>query len=78
MFPLLLNLKNAWKMLRSKKKNLKNFEAKKKETKSMVKVKPLQIKNNNLKQQRWNITDKLLTVIVCSFLVILALLKINN
>ena len=66
------------KCLDQRKKNLKNFEAKKKETKLMVKVKPLQIKNNNLKQQRWNITDKLLTVIVCSFLVILALLKINN
>ena len=66
------------KCLDQRKKKLKNFEAKKKETKLMVKVKPLQIKNNNLKQQRWNITDKLLTVIVCSFLVILALLKINN
>ena len=39
-------LENAW----IKVKNSKNFKAKKKETKLVVEVKPLQIKNNNLKQ----------------------------
>ena len=46
-----------------KEKNSKHFKAKKKKTKLVVEVKPLQIKNN-LKQQWWNITDKLLTVFV--------------
>ena len=38
----------------------------------MVEVKPSRIKYNNLKQQWWKITNKLLTVFACSFLVILA------
>ena len=38
--------------------NSKNFEVKKKETKLVVEVKPLQIKYNNLKQQWRKITDK--------------------
>ena len=61
-----------------KEKNSKNFEAKKKETKLVLEVKPLQIKYNNLKQQWWNITNKLLTIFVYSFFAILALLKTNN
>ena len=55
-----------------KEKNSKSFEAKKKETKLVLEVKPLQIKYNNLKQQC------LLTVFVYSFFAILALLKTNN
>ena len=58
LIPSLLNLKKAQKILSSRIKNSKNFKAKKKDTKLVVEMKPLQIKCNNLKHQWRKITDK--------------------
>ena len=55
LIPSLLNLK---KILSSRIKKSKNFKAKKKDTKLVFEMKPLQIKCNNLKHQWRKVTDK--------------------
>ena len=55
---IIVEFKESLEKAQFKEKDSKNFKAKKKETKFVVEVKPLQIKYNNLKQQWRKITDK--------------------
>ena len=55
---IVVEFKEGLEKAQFKEKDSKNFKAKKKETKLVVEVKPLQIKYNNLKQQWRKITDK--------------------
>ena len=64
-------------MLRSKKRIQKSLKQKIKKPNWWSKWN-LYKSNNNLKQQWLNITDKLLTIYFCSFLVILAFSETNN
>ena len=64
-------------MLRSKKRIQKSLKQKIKKPNWWSKWN-LYKSNNNLKQQWLNVTDKLLTIYFCSFLVILAFSETNN